>query len=246
MKYCAPRTVKLPGMLAVMLLTWWLTVPVYALTASEIISQARVLLNDTASATARQRFSDAQLLGWLNDGQREANIFSWVLRSSYTIITSSGTQEYSLPSDYLTTWRVTQTGIKLPQTSIDSLDADTPGWKTSTGKPQKYYIYNASTNLIGVVPYPVTNTSTTTVVVYYIQQPTEITSLSSSPWNGWNVLAPYHSGLIYYIAYRGYLANLDANTSTAYFNEWSLYVTSLKEALLRAPDYNPGFSGQRK
>ncbi len=240
----SPKIVKLPGIVAAMLLTWWLAIPSYALTASEIITQARVLLNDSSADTARQRFSDAQLLSFLNDGQREANIFTWVLRSSYTVTLTGGTTEYALPSDFLTTWRVTFSGSKLDQTSFNQLDADSLGWQTSRGRPNKYYIYLSSPAVIGFVPAP-TTLSTGTVVIYYIQQPTEITSLSNSPWNAWPILAPYHSGLIYYLAYRGYMTLLDDKTAMIYFNEWTLYVNSLKEATLKMPDFNPGMGGRR-
>lgn len=244
MKYKFPKIVRLPGIAAAMLLTWWLAIPSYALTASNIITQARILLNDSSSDTGRQRFSDAQLLQFLNDGQREANIFSWVLRSSYTFTLTGGTTEYALPSDFLTTWRITLSGNKLDQTSFNQLDAESAGWQTSRAlKPTKYYVYLATTSVIGFVPAP--TTSTGIIVVYYIQQPTEISSLSSSPWNNWTILSPYHSGLIYYIAYRGYLTLLDDKTAMTYFNEWTLYVNSLKEATLKMPDFNPGMAGRR-
>lgn len=244
MKYKSPKIVKLPGIVAAVLLTWWLAIPSYALTASEIISQARILLNDSSSDTGRQRFSDTQLLQFLNDGQREANVFSWVLRSSYTLTLTGGTTEYALPTDFLTTWRATLNGSKLDQTSFNQLDAESTGWQVARAlRPTKYYVYLASTSVIGFFPAP--TTSTGTVAVYYIQQPLEITSLSSSPWNGWLILSPYHSGLIYYVAYRGYMTLLNDKVAMTYFNEWTLYVNSLKEATLKMPDFNPGMAGRR-
>lgn len=244
MKFKSPRFVRLPGIVGAILLTWCLAIPSFALTAAEIITQARALLNDTSSDTGRQRFSDAQLLMFINDGQREANIFSWVLKSSYTVALAGGTTEYALPSDFLTTWRVTLDGHKLDQTSFNELDANSAGWNLARGRPGKYYTYLKSTPVIGFVPAP-TSITTGTVVVYYVQQPTEITVTSNSPWNNWAILAPYHSGLIYYTAYRGYLSLLDTTTANAYFNEWTLYVNSLKEATLKMPDFNPGMTGAR-
>lgn len=245
MKLKSPRFAKLPGIVAVLLLTWWLAIPSYALTAAEIIAQARVVLNDNSSDTGRQRFSDAQLLSFLNAGQRETNILSgWVLRSSTTIALLGGTTEYSLPSDFLTTWRVTLDGKKLPETSFNELDSNSLGWNIAKGKPTKYYTYLKNTPVIGFVPAP-TVTSTGTVAVFYIQQPTEITSTSNSPWNGWIILAPYQSGLVYYVAYRGYLTLQEDKVAQQYFNEWTVYVNSMKEAILKMPDFNPGMTGTR-
>jgi hypothetical protein len=245
MKNGKPRITKLPGIVVAILLSWWLVVPAHALTAAEIITQARVLLNDSSADTARQRFSDAQLLSFINDGQREANILSgWVLKSSYTVALVVGTTEYALPSDYLTTWRVTLDGKKLYQTNFNQLDADSIGWNLARGKPSKYYTYFKNTPVIGFQPAP-TTASTGTAVIYYNQQPTEITSTSSSPWNGWIILSPYHSGLIYYLAYRGYLILLDDKLAMVYFNEYSVYVNSMKEAILKMPDFNPGLTGSR-
>lgn len=219
-------------------------IPTHALTAAEIISRARLLINDTSADTTRQRFSDAQLLAYLNDGQREANAFSWVLRSSYTFSLTAGTQEYALPTNFLATWRVLLDNKKIDQTSLNELDANSVGWRTVTGKPQKYYIYLAQTTQIGFFPTP-TSTSTGTVVVYLMHQPTELTATTQTPFDGWTVLYPYHSGLSYYIAYRCYMVQEQSDMATPYFNEWALYIQSLKEAAYKLPDFNPGLGGRR-
>lgn len=222
----------------------WLAIPSFALTAQEIITRARVILNDASADTTRQRFSDAQLLAFLNDGQREAGNFSQVLQSTFGITLVGGTTEYALPSDFITPWNVTYFGKKLDQTTFNKLDADSIGWRTSRGTPTSYYVYLADTMRIGFVPAPVVQ-STGPVVVYYTQQPNDLTSLSQSPWNSWIILTPYHSALIYYIAYRGYLTMLDSTTAGAYFNEWTMYVAAMRDAASKMPDYNPGMSGKR-
>lgn len=222
-----------------------LVAPCWGQTAADIITRARVLLNDTSSDSTRQRFSDAQLLGFLNDGQREAVAFSWVLKSSYTLTLVSGTTEYALPSDFVATWRVLYRDKKLDQTSLPELDANTVGWRNVAGIPQKYYIYLGATTNIGFYPAPSTG-SAGTVVVYYYQQPADLTTTSETPWNGWALLTPYQSGLVYYIAYRGYSALHQADLATPYFSEWALFVNGLKEAASKTPDFNPGIGGLRK
>lgn len=217
----------------------------FALTAADILTRARVLLRDTSSDTTRQRFSDTQLLNWLNDGQREANAFGFVLQSSYTFQLVSGTTEYALPTDFLTPWRVTYKGRKIEQTSFNQQDATSVAWQTqSVGTPNGYYIYLASSPTIGFVPAP-SSTSTGTIVVWYIQQTTDMTTTTQVPFNSWSQLIPYHSGLAYFIAYRGLWAIGDQELASNYLQEWQQWIQALKAGIGRQPDFTPGFSGRR-
>lgn len=247
MKHKSPRFAILPGIVKAILLTWWLVIPSYALTVREIIAEARVLLNDNSADTTRQRFSDAQLLAFINDGQREANVLSAPIEVTYGGPLVGGTTEYALPSDFLASVRVTLDGKRIPQTSFNQLDADSPGWYLTRGKPTKYFINprtTASGATIGFVPAP-TTTSTGTYVIRYQQRATDVSNLDTEPWNTYNTFTSYHSALVYYAAYRGYMALLDDKIATMYFNEWTLYVNKMKETLLHQPDFNPGVTGQR-
>lgn len=217
----------------------------FCLTAADIMSRARVMMRDNASDTTRQRFSDSQLLEWVNDGQREANSFAWVMQSSYTFTLTGGTTEYFLPSDFQATWRVTYKNRKIDQTSLNQLDAESVQWMNAKGEVQKYYVYLASTPVIGFQPAPV-STSTGTAVVYYLQQPAELTSTSQSPWNGWSQLVPYQSSLAYYVAYRGLWTIGDIDQANRYLEEWNQWVTVMKRGIMQAPDFNPGLQGRRE
>lgn len=225
-------------------LLWGASSPTYALSAASLITRARLMLRDTSTDTTRQKFSDAQLLAWLNDGQREANSFSWVLRGNTSISLAGGATEYVLPSDFMATWRVEFSNQKLDQTSWNELDADRPGWRTTTGKPSKYWLRFSSVTLMGFYPAPVSS-STGTVTVDYIQEPTDITDTADSPWNNWEVLSPYHASLAYYMAFRGFGVLQDAPMAQQYFQEWQLYIEGMRTGLLKMPDYNPGMRGRR-
>lgn len=217
---------------------------IHALTAAEIISRARVMLRDNSSDTTRQRYSDAELLNWANDAQREANGFAWVLQSSYTFTLRGGTTEYFLPSDFQAPWRVIYKNKKLDQTSFNQLDAESAGWTTTSGEVQRYYLYLATSPVIGFYPAPV-STSTGTATVYYLQQPTDMTSTSQTPWNGWAQLAPYHSGIAYFLAYRGLWTVGEVDLANRYLEEWNQWISVMKAGLMQAPDFNPGFGGRR-
>lgn len=217
----------------------------YALTASEIITRARVLLRDTSSDTDRQRYSDAQLLSWVNDAQREANSFAWILRSSYTFTLSGGTTEYFLPSDFQATWRVTYKNKKIDQTSHNELDAISVAWQNASGEVQKYYVYIATSPKMGFYPAPVA-ASTGTAVVYYLQRPTELTATSETPWNAWSQLSTYHSGLAYYVAYRGLLTIGETTLAGPYLQEWNQWISVMRQGVMQTPDFNPGMQGRRE
>lgn len=221
----------------------------FALSGADIITRARLSLRDTSSDVTRQRFSDAQLLNWINDGQREANSTNFILQSSATITLVAGTTEYALPSDYLTTWRVTINNLKLNETSFNEQDANSTGWqKIGVGTPINYYIYLAPNPTIGFIPCPSSSfisTSGSSIKVWYIQQTVDLTTTSQIPFNGWLQLYPYHSALAYYLAYRGLWTVGDTEQAQQYFAEWQAALGAMKMGIGKMPDFNPGFGGRR-
>ena len=228
------------------ILVFLLASPSYGMTVAEILSRVRVNLKDQSVATDRQQFNDTSLIQYLNDGQREANVLAWLLQDIYTITLVSGTREYNLPADFLSTSRVLHNNLKLEQTSLDQLDADSKGWLAATGTtPQKYYLYRATYTLIGFYPRPLSPT-VTSVLVYYIKQPQEITLTSETPWNGWYSLTPYHSALVYYITYRAFRALEENDIANSYYQEWATSIEIMRKGVYTMPDFNPGFTGQRK
>lgn len=220
--------------------------PSYGQTVAEILSAARVNLKDQSAVNNRQQFTDATLITFLNDGQREANVLSWLLQTQTTLTLVAGTREYTLPANFLATDRVIHNNIKLEQTSLSQLDANNTGWLNSTGAtPQKYYLYRTTTTVMGFHPKP-SSPTVTSVTVYYLQQPIEISATSETPWNGWNNLTPYHSALIYYVSYRAFRSLEETELANAYYQEWLGSIEMMRRGIYSTPDFNPGFTGQRK
>lgn len=218
---------------------------VWALQASDILSRARVYLKDQSTVPVRQTFSDATLLQYLSDGQREANSFGWLLQSSTTFQLTAGTTEYSLPVDFMFTNRVTYNGQKITQTSFDQLDSGSLGWSQASGQPQQYFIDPYSpTPQVGFVPAPAVG-STGTIVIQYVQQTTDITSTSVTPFNGWITLTPYHSGLVDYVVCRAWQTLEEMDLAQPFCDRWQLYVGAMRTGQLRTPDFNPGAGGRR-
>jgi len=222
-----------------------------AMTAGDIITRARVYLKDQDSSADRQQFTNTILLSYISDGQREANSYAWLLQKRYSFILTAGTTEYALPSDFMATQRVIyrkgtgNTYIKLDQTSFNQLDADSAGWMgISAGTPTRYYVYLTTSPVIGFVPPPST-TSTGTIQVDYIGNTIDVSATSDTPFSGFNILTPYHPGLVYYVTCRAYRTLEEFDTAQPFCDEWNQYILMMKSGTLKQPDFNPGFGGRR-
>lgn len=220
------------------------------LASSDVLTRARVYLRDQSTNANRQQFPDSTLLQFLSDGQREANAQNWLIQSSTTLTLILGTTEYTLPGDAMAPLRVwfQPTGgsfIKLDQTSMDQLDAQSAGWTSATGSPTKYYV-DRSTQVIsiGFYPAPSVSGSTGPVIVYYVQQPTDCTVTSCIPFNANVILQPYVSALAYYVAYRGFLSVEETDLADEYLKLWVSFLAIMRQGTFKTPDFNPGFVGQ--
>lgn len=235
-------------LLAIVSGTSWAT----TLTASDVLTRARVYLRDQSTNANRQQFPDATLLQFLSDGQREANAQNWLIQSSYTFTLTLGTTEYAAPSDFMATMRVWYSPpggggfIKLDQTSMDQLDSQSAGWTSATGQPTRYFLDRSTTTIyVGFFPAPSVANSTGPVVVYYTQQTADVTSTSAIPFNGNLIMQPYVSALAYYVAYRGFQTVEESELANGYLQLWVSFLGMMRQGIYKTPDYNPGFVGQR-
>lgn len=219
------------------------------LTAADVLARARVYLRDQSTSPNRQQFPDATLLQFLSDGQREANAQNWLLQTSIPLTLVGGTSEYAMPDDFMSTMRVWfqpvgGSYIKLNQSSMDQLDAQSAGWTAATGSPTAYYIDRSGDSLqLGFYPVP-TTVSTGPVVVYYVQNSVDLTSTASIPFNGQLILQPYVSALAYYVAYRGFMSVEETDLAGAYLQYWVGFMQLMRQGTTKMPDFNPGFVGQ--
>lgn len=213
------------------------SVPSYSKTASEIISDARVLARDP-SATGRARFTDAQILGFINEGQRDAIGATLCIRKAYVFDTSSGTVYYALPSDFMQIDRVLSDNERLEEKSPAKLDQNSAEWETVTGEPINFFINFSSRTKIGIYPYPVSNSSTETVKVEYYAQAAELTS-SDTPFNAITEFTPFHQMLAFYAAAEmGYIDGL-INQSDRYFQRYAIYRQQFNDYCRARPGYFP-------
>ena len=208
----------------------------YAKTASEIIVAARILAKDPSSS-GRVRFTDLQILEFINEGQRDAIGATLCIRKEYSFDTSSGTQYYSLPTDFMQIDRVLSDDQRLEEKSPAKLDQASSEWETETGDPVNFFINFASRTKIGIYPYPVTNTTTETVKVEYYAQAAELTT-SDTPFNAITEFAPFHSMLSYYAAsVMGYIDGLAQ--ADRYFQRYAINRQQLNDYCRARPGYFP-------
>lgn len=221
---------------------------VQSLTLTDLITQTRIFLRDTASDSARQRFSDTQITDFINNGQRELNLKVWGVINSSAITLVSGTTEYSLPSDHIFVLRVTVEHRPIVERTFSFLDESDFSWIKSTGAVQNYYVRVDSSIVAGVskesIGFNPISSGTAIAVIQYLAQPTNLSAGSDLPFSGNNRLVPFHQALSYYGAYRGHLAQRDLELAGVYLREYenlSILMESVNKTRLM---FNPNYRGQ--
>lgn len=147
--------------------------------ASAIVDKAERLLNDPAN----DRWSEAELLGWLNDGQRQIALMrpdASVTNGNITLV--AGTKQ-SIPSSGLRLLDVTRNmgvGGSTPGSAVtlidrDKLDSARPGWHTDqSGVIVRHYMVDER-NPKNFYVYPPANASSPTVEAIYSISPADVT-----------------------------------------------------------------------
>ena len=208
-----------------------------AKTAATLTDDARNLARDP-SATGRARFTDAQILGFLNEGQNDAIAATLCIQKAYVVDTSSGSVYYDLPSDFIQIMRVTSDDQRLEEKSPAKLDIANTEWELETGEPLNYFINFSSRTKIGIYPYPNSNSSTETLKIeYYAQADTMVAG--STPFNGITEFTPFHHMLSYYAAAQmGYIDGL-IGQADRYFQRYAIYRQQFNDYCRARPGYFP-------
>lgn len=213
-------------------------IPAEARTLSELRTDTRVLLNDSGTASARYRFTDAQLNAWLNECQRDAVAQTWALTRATSFELVADTQYYSLPDSVMAVKRVLWEGRLLEEKSPQALDR-TKEWEEVEGTPQYWFVSFASRTLIGIQPIPADSSSTGTVKVEYATQPTDLSADADVPFLGVKEFYAHHHLLTYCAAGRLALVMGRSDLAPLYIQ---LYQTSLPRLAMAAaarPSYSP-------
>ncbi len=218
-----------------------------ALTLSQLETQTRTLLRDTASDTNFQRFSTAQIDTFLNEAQRQMQNDSWLYQGAFSMGLTSGTIEYPLPVDYISTIRVTIASMSITQVSFQGLDQNSTNWTIATSTPNSYFIdsfVSGAPSNIGFYPNP-KFTSTNSVFVQYVRQVPTLVNPTDVPFGGNSELLPYHDALPDFAAARGWQLLGRPDLSTWLMTLYSSRATQARANLNKQPNWQPGASGDR-
>lgn len=139
---------------------------------STLTTRIRYYLNESTASF----WSDAEILAWINDGQRDIVARTHCLegKENETIIT--GTYEYAIGSSYITVEGVTFT-TSTSTSSLKKGSIEHMGDTMDVGQPAYYFTWD---NNLVVYPVPDSGVSGTTLTIYYIEMPTDLTSGTST------------------------------------------------------------------
>lgn len=219
----------------------------HALTLSDLLTQSRLFLRDTATDPLRQRFSDTQLTYFLNNCQKETNLRTWAVVNSSAITLTPGTTEYSLPSDHIAILRVTVNQTPIVERTFSFLDDSNYNWISDSGVPVEYYVRVDSSIVTGVSResiglHPI-STFTALMVVQYLAQPPDLVVGGDVPFAGNNRLYPFHHALAFYAAYQGFLCISEMDDALVYYKRYEDEVALMEGTIKTSLTFNPSFRG---
>ena len=190
--------------------------------AKTIIDKASVILSDITAT----RWTTAELLGWLNDGQRElVTLAPQVNVKNVALHLVSGVKQ-SLPSDAIILLDIpynsgsngTTVGTVINHVPKEIMLKRIPGWTaTLPNSVVKHYIYSASDPLIFYI-YPPQPATTRYVECVYSAIPALIANANAG--TKITIDDQYQNALLDYILYRGFSKDSDGANQTVRGNDY--------------------------
>ena len=232
------------------------TAQVFTPTLSSIETQVRLLLRDTSNDVSFQRFSNATIDGYINEGQRQFNNDAWVYQGSFTMGLTAGQIEYALPSDFIAIVRLTISNIAIPQVSEAGLDGggsnSSPNyigvnWTLALSTPTAYYINEFVTGAppnIGFNPTP-KFTSVGSVFVQYVRQVPAMVNETDNPFNGNVEFYPYTDAIADFAAARCWMILGRSDMTTSLMGMYTARAAQARANLNKMPNFLPGAAGNR-
>lgn len=239
----------------IILLTLIFTSPIAkALTLSDIETQARRHVDDTATSASLQKYGDTIIDALANEAQRDIVNQTLCIQTSTGYALTAGVTYYALPSDFIATKNVifqdrTNNVYVLKQVLPRSYLGLNPNYeKSSSGgqSPTNYQIRDsttgANTQEISYIPVPTTSSTGTVRVDYYVRA-TDLASDSDVPFDGNYNLYQFHDLIVYYVASRLFLMEGNTNGGAVYSQLYQAGLALMKEKFGVNPDYTPGAAG---
>lgn len=201
-------------------------------TVNDTLARASVLLQDNTNI----RWPLAELLNWLNDGQKEVVLRKPNASTKNVALPMVFGTKQSLPADGVQLLDVVRntTGNAIRIVKREILDAQNPGWHASTPNAQVLHFCYSELDLKNFYVYPPNNGAGSVECVY-----------SSSPANVGltDVIAVddiYLSALLDYILYRAYSKDAEYSSDPTRANShYQAFVTSLGGKLAMESGISP-------
>lgn len=167
---------------------------------SEIALRVKRQFGDEAGA----QITDADIIRWVNDAQREIAVNNDLLQTTATTATVNGQDQYTLPSDVLTMRSVRYGGRKLAYLSPEESSAMIGSDGTTKGTPTHYSVWARNIDL-----YPAPDVDDPDdIQLYYTRQPVAVTAAGDEP----ELPQQYHNRIVEYCIAQAY--ELDDNTES--------------------------------
>ena len=171
------------------------------ITAKTIIDKAVIQLTDISGV----RWTRAELLGWINDAQRQIVIMSPNATNKISVVKLNAGTRQSLPSDGWTLLEVvrymgttgTKAGRAIRLASREQIDSFNPDWHSDTPAPvPRHYIFDLQDQTAFFVYPP--NTGTGYVEINYSPDPADLTTETSVIYLN-NI---FETAILDYVLYR--------------------------------------------
>jgi hypothetical protein len=172
------------------------------------LSEIQTLVGALTNDTSHDRYTTDQINTELNNTQDKWNVRARILKDTVTITVVDGTRQYAisgLTGTVVAFGRVTHKGLELEKKDkawFDLYAGD--DWTDDVGTPRKFLIdaTDPDVQYITLYPIPQSEDAGDYLVVEYVKRHTTLSSSSDEPFNGNDLLLPYHYGLAYDVAAR--------------------------------------------
>lgn len=192
-----------------------------AVTVGSVVTKARAVLQDTTSV----RWPDDELIGWINDGQREIALIKPDASSkNETVPMVPGTKQ-SLPNGALRLLRVVRNmtnptanvgGRAIRLVSREILDAQQPDWhdpdvggESAFGNVVKHYMYDEQDPLHFYVYPGISNIPNGALIphieIIFSDNPRNVTQMSDSI----SIPDLYQNAILNYVLYMAYMKDAE-------------------------------------
>lgn len=196
---------------------------------SDIITRVRNIAGDTDVL----QFTDDDIMRWINDAMRECAVDNDLLQKSASSTVTSGTSEYSLPTDILRLHSVKYNNQKLPILTLEEFDEQFTTDGTDTGTPINCLIWAGVVRL-----FPTPDNSTDTLKIDYIRTPADVTAPANTP----DLPVGYHQRLLDYCLAQVAQQDDDLGRYQLKMDEFRTGVQKLKDQGESQADLYPSIS----